>query len=145
MANYKSDEVTLLASADKVFDRLSDVSRLGEMLKEAPMGELPDAERELMEQVRIEGDSITFPAGPAGELTLKLSELVRPTLIRMTGIGAPVPMGMTLHIQPVGDFECRAQVDIEIEIPKMLAPMVGGPLKKMAAQIAEMLVRVPFN
>lgn len=127
-----------------MFDRLSNISALGEMMKDAPVGDLPEKERELMEQVRVSEDGITFPAGPAGELTLRMARTERPTLVEMEGVGAPVPMSMSLHIQPVGPSECRAQVVIEIGVPKMLVPMVGGPLKKMAAQIAQMLVRVPF-
>lgn len=145
MATYKSDDVTLGASADKVFAKLDNLEGLGEMIKNAPADMIPDDKRELLEGITVTADTITFPAGPVGALTLRKAGSVAPTLIRLEGDGGPVPMSMMLNIIPVSDECCRANIEIELQIPAMLKPMVNGPMKKMTSEFANMLRAVPFN
>lgn len=144
MATYKSDEVTLHASAESVYSKLSDMSKFGDMLKGAPADALDADKRALLDQVEISGDTISFPAGPAGKVTLRKAEAIEPTLIRLEGVGTPVPMAMSLHITPVLADECRAEVSIDIEVPAMLKPMISGPMKKMVSQIAVMLPQIQY-
>lgn len=142
MATFKSEEVTLRASAQNVFDKLSNLEGLGNLIKEAPLDQVPAEQRAMLDQVSVSADRISFPGGPAGEITLRLAEAVAPSLIRMEGEGTPVPLSMTMHIEPLLAEESRAYVEIDIKIPAMLKPMVAGPLQKMADQFAEMLPQV---
>lgn len=144
MAEYKSEETVLRANAQTVFNKLSNLEGLGEMLTRVPADQVPEDQRQMLSQVKVTSDSISFPAGPVGDLTLRVSELVDPTLIKLEGVGTPVPMAMMMHIIPVDDTSCRAQVEVDLQIPAMLKPMVSGPLKKMVAQFAEMLHNIPF-
>ena len=49
-----------------------------------------------------------------------------------------------LAITPLTPETCESYVQIDIQIPAMLKPMVNGPLQKMADQIAQMLRQVPM-
>ena len=40
---------------------------------------------------------------------------------------------------------CSANVEIDLQIPAMLKPMVNGPMKKMTTEFANMLRAVPFS
>ena len=115
------------------------------MLKNVPADQIPADQMAMLEQVRVTPDTISFPGGPAGDVTLRLAETEAPSLIRLEGQGTPVPLSMTLHITPLTPESCETYVQIDIQIPAMLKPMVNGPLQKMADQFAQMLRQVPMS
>lgn len=145
MATYKSEKTPLRYSAEAVYDKLSNLENLKNILANVPAGQVPEDQMRQLEQIKVTADTISFPAGPVGELTLQVVERKAPTLIRMEGVGAPVSMSLSLEIEPEGSENCCATVVIEIDIPAMLKPMVNGPLKKMTEQFAQMISMIPFN
>lgn len=145
MATYKSETVSLAYPAEKVYNRLSNLEGLGDLLRNVPLEQVPEEQRGMLEQVRVTADTVSFPAGPVGELTLALTELTEPTLIRLEGQGTPVPMSLTMHITPLTPDTCEARVEIDVKIPMMLKPMVNGPLQKMASQFGQMLRQIRFD
>ena len=145
MATYKSQDTDLLAPADAVFSRLDNLEGLGEMIKNVPEEQIPADQRQMLEQVKVTSDTISVPGGPVGELTLRKVESLAPSLIRLEGEGTPVPLSLSLKIAPTSAETCSARVEIDIQIPMMLKPMVNGPLQKMVDQFAQMLCKVPFN
>lgn len=145
MANYKSNEEIINASAETVFNKFSNLEGLGKLLQGAPAEMIPDDKKELLDQVKVTPDTISFPGGPAGEVTMRLSELEMPTLIRLEGVGTPVAMSMALHIRPVSEQECGAMVEVDLKVPALVAPMINGPMKQLVAQVAGMLKAVPMN
>ena len=144
MATYRSEDVTLGAPAQTVFRKLDNLEGLGELIKNAPADQIPEDKRQMLESINVTSDTITFPAGPMGALTLRKTRSVDPTLIRLEGEGAPVPMSLNLNIIPMGDESCMANVEIDLQIPAMLKPMVSGPMQKMTSEFANMLRAVPF-
>ncbi len=144
MATYKSEVVSLAYPAETVFGKLSNLEGLGDMLRNVPSDKIPADQMAMLEQVRITSDTISFPGGPAGDVTLRVAETSAPTLIRLEGAGTPVPMSLALHINPITPDTCETHVQIDIKIPAMLKPMVNGPLQKMADQFAQMLRQVPM-
>lgn len=144
MANYKSESVTLKASAETVYNKLSNLDALDSMLKNAPVDMIPEDKRSVLEQIRVQGDTIMFPAGPMGAITLKRTKSVEPSLIGFEGQGTPVPMGLSLHISPVNEYSCEAYVEFDLQIPAMLKPMINGPLKKMTGEFGNILRSIPF-
>ncbi len=145
MATFASKDVELKGSAETVFDTLSKPGNLRNLLDRIPADQVPEDKREMLDQIEITEDSISFPAGPAGNLTLKVSKLERPTLIEMEGAGAPVRLALLLKIKPVGETTSEGRVEIEIDIPMMLRPMVSGPLQQLVDQFAQVLSSVPFG
>lgn len=145
MATYKSEEITLSSPAENVFLKLDNLEGLGEMIKNAPADQIPADKKEMLEQIAVTRDTISFPAGPMGAITLQKTESINPTLIKLEGMGTPVPMSLSLHILPLGEESCAATIEIDLQIPAMLKPMVNGPLKKMTEEFARMLRAVPFN
>lgn len=144
MASYKSETVSLAYPAETVFTKLSNLEGLGEVIKNVPADQIPADQRAMLEQVKVTSDTITFPGGPVGEITLRLTETVSPTLIHLEGYGTPVPMNLAMHITPLTPDTCEAYVEIDLKIPAMLRPMVNGPLQKMADQFGQMLRQMPM-
>lgn len=144
MATYKSDTVKLAYPAVRVFDKLSNLEGLKELIANIPADKVDADQRQMLDQVRVTSDTISFPAGPAGEITLRMAEKTAPTLIRLEGEGTPVPVGLAMHILPLTEDTCEAYVQFDIQIPAMLKPMVNGPLQKMADQFSQMLRQLSF-
>lgn len=145
MATYKSDEVPLKASAQSVFDRLSDFESLKGLLSNVPADQIPADKREMFDSIKLTKDSIELPGGPVGSIRLKVVEKTAPTCIRLKGEGTPVPLSLQLDIHPVDDASCRAMAKVDLEIPAMLRPMISGPMQKMTEQFAQVLRSIPFS
>lgn len=144
MATYKSEEVMLRASAENVFNKLSNLGSLKDLLAQVPEDQIPADKKEMFDNIRLTDDSIELPGGPVGSIRLKVVEKTAPTCIRLQGEGTPVPLSLQLHIHPVDDSCCRAMAQIDIEIPAMLRPMISGPMNKMTEQFAQVLHSIPF-
>ena len=145
MAIFKSKTVSVAAPATAVFDKLSDLSSLKTLMSEIPASAVPEDQRSMLESVKVTDDTIAFPAGPVGELTMRMTQKVRPTLIRLDGEGAPVALNMSLEIGEVSQDASEAAVSIDIAIPAMLKPMIGGTLQKMADQFADVIAQLNYN
>lgn len=145
MTTVKSEKAHISASAEKVYDKLSHLDHLKSLLDRVPVDQIPADKREMFEKVQITADTITIPAGPVGEIKLRITDRLPHSLIRLAGEGTPVPMNVQLEIEPRGADACEVQVAFNLEIPMMLKPMVAGPLKKVADQFVQVLGKIPFN
>ncbi len=144
MAEYKSKKETVAASARTVYEKLSNLGALREMIDNVPADRIPSDKTEMLKQINITSDSIVFPAGPAGEIRLQLDKLVPYSLISLAGVGTPVPLSLRLDIEEQGADTADVQVALSIDIPKMLQPMVGGTLQKMVDQFGSVLTAIRF-
>lgn len=144
MATYSSETVSLSASADNVYSKFSNLENLRSLLANVPAGSLPDDQKSMLEQIRITPDSITVPGGPVGSLVFKVSEKVEPSFIRLDAEGSPIALALAINITPTSADSCTAKVDIDIALPAMLKPMIGGQIQKMADQFGHMLKSIPF-
>lgn len=144
MAIYSSGEVNLNASAPNVFDKLSNLENLQGMLDKVPADRIPEDKRQMFENIRITPDTIEVPGGPMGNLIFRVTERIAPSLIKLRGEGIPIEMALILHLTPISDSSSSAKVDVDINLPAMLKPMVGGQIQKIANQFGEVLGAIPF-
>lgn len=145
MTSIKSDKAIVNGTPEQVFEKLSNLDNLKPLLEKVPKDQIPEDKREMFDNLQITSDSISIPGGPVGNITLRISDLLPYSLIRLSGEGSPVPMGMQLEIEPEGADQSEVQVAINLEIPAMLKPMVSGPLKKIANQFVNVLGAIKFN
>lgn len=143
MATYKSSEIQYGASAETLFNKISNLEGLKDMLSKIPQDTLTDEQRGMLSSVTISSDSISLPGGPVGSLTLKMTRKESPVLIEFEGQNTPVPLSLSLHINPEGTDSCVAQAVLDIQIPAMLRPMVSGPLQKAVDQLSNLLRAIP--
>ena len=144
MAIYSSTPVTLKAPAEQVFERLSNFENLRELLNKVPADKVPEDKRQMFENLKITADTIEIPGAPMGNLIFRMTERVAPTLIRLQGEGIPIEMALVLHIKPIDASTSSANVDIDINIPAMLKPMIGGQIQKIADQFGGVISAIPF-
>ena len=144
MATFSCKPVSLPYSAEGVFHKLSDLTNLHTLLDKVPEDRIPQDQLQLLKQIELTPDSVTIPGGPVGAMTLRMTEKNEPTMIKMEAENSPVPLTLFLRLEPTGQESCSADVEIDIQIPAMLKPMVSGPLQKMADQFGEMLKAIQF-
>ena len=145
MTTIKSEKAKIAAPAEKVFEKLSNLDNLKPLLEKIPAEGIPADKREMFENVKITNDTISIPAGPVGEIKLRVTDRLPYSLIQLTGEGTPVPLNVQLEINSEGETACEVQVAFNLEIPLMLKPMVAGPLKKVADQFVQVMGAIPFN
>jgi hypothetical protein len=130
--------------ASTVFEKYSDLEGLGELLKNVPEGYASADQMQMLSKIRVTSDTIVIPGGPVGEITLRVVERQAPTLIRLEGVGTPV-LGMSLHIVPLTPETCETYVQIDLQIPAIMKPMVNGPMQKMVDQFGQMMRQMPMQ
>lgn len=145
MTTVKSEKKLLHASAEKVYNKLSNLDNLKPLLESIPRDSIPADKMEMFDNLKVTSDTISIPAGPVGELTLRVADRLPYSLISMKGEGTPVPLSLQMEIEDKGAEESEVQVAIHIDIPIMLKPMISGPLKKIVDQFAQVLGAIPFN
>ena len=145
MSVYSSGNVTLNASAESVFDKLSNLENLQGLLDKVPADSVPEDKRQMFENIKITHDTIEVPGGPMGNLVFRVTERKAPSTIRLKGEGIPIEMALVLNVKPLTETTSSANVDIDINIPAMLKPMVGGQIQKIANQFGDVLGAIPFS
>lgn len=145
MTTIKSDKTPISAPAEKVFEKLSNLENLKPLLERVPREQIPEDKREIFDRLQVTADSIVIPGGPVGDITLRLTDTLPYSLVRLQGIGTPVPLAMQMEMESTGPDSCEAVVSASLDIPIMLKPMVSGPLKKIVDQFAAVLGSMKFN
>lgn len=145
MSVYSSGNVVLNAPAASVFDKLSNLENLRSLLDKVPADKVPEDKRQMFENIKITPDTIEVPGGPMGNLVFRVTERIAPSMIKLKGEGIPIEMALVLHVTPVTETTSSANVDIDINIPAMLKPMVGGQIQKIANQFGDVLGAIPFS
>lgn len=144
MAIYSSEKVLLQAPANVVYEKLSNLENLKGMLDKVPSDRIPEDKRQMFENIRITPDSIEIPGAPMGTLIFRVAEKKSPEYIRLKGEGIPLQMALELHLEEAPENKTYGRVDVDIEIPAMLKPMIGGQIQKIADQFGSVLGAVPF-
>ena len=145
MTTIKSEKTLIQAPAERVYERLSNLENLKPLLERVPREQVPEDKREIFDKLSVTADSITIPGGPVGELTLRVTDRMPYSLIRLTGENTPVPLSLSMEIEEKGPQQCEAVVVAALDIPIMLKPMVSGPLRKIVDQFAQVLGAINFN
>ena len=144
MAIYSSGDVTLKAPAATAYEKLSNLENLQGMLDKVPADRIPEDKRAMFENIKITHDTIEVPGGPMGNLVFRVVEREAPSKIKLRGEGIPIEIALILTIKPHDDTSSKANVDVDINLPAMLKPMVGGQIQKIANQFGEVLGSIPF-
>lgn len=143
MAKYSSGNVTLQAPAEKVYDKLTNLENLKGLLEKVPADKIPEDKRQMFENLEITPDTLAVP-GPMGKLTFRVVERKAPSMVKLVGEGIPMEMALELHVEPLTTESSQAKVELDIDIPFMLKPMIGGQIQKIADQFGNVLGSIPF-
>lgn len=140
MSVYSSKQVTLEASQETAFDRISNLGAYQEILDN-----MPEELRSKAGDVKFTDESITINANPVGEMRFDVTRRQSPEAMELTAANSPVPMKLTLNLT-AGDTPdtCKLRTDIDVDVPAMLRPMIGGKMQEAAQQMTDLVARI-FN
>lgn len=144
MATYKSKETKVNAPAERVYAKLSNLENLQDVISNLPEEKIPADKIDMLKQIEITPTTISFPAGPVGKISLEVSKLTPPKRIELSGVGTPVKLDLGVDITEKGAEESEVQVWLDIDIPMMLKPMIGGTLQSMVDQFATVMTAIKF-
>ncbi len=136
MAQYKSKAVTVGRSAEFISDKFSDLSSFG-----AALESMPEADRAKVGDVKFEKDSITIDTKQVGAIRFNVTERT-PSRIVMNAVGSPVPLDLIVNLTSLGADSTEIVTVIDVEIPAMLRPMIGGAMQKAADQFGELMAKL---
>ena len=134
MAKYKSESVKINQPVEAVYARLTNFSGFNERL-----AELPEEARAKLGDVKFGDDSIIINTPNVGEIAFTIIERKEPSLVKLGAANSPVPFDITVNLTPESAETTEAQTEINVEIPAMLKPLVGGKLQEAANQFGNML------
>lgn len=134
MAIYSSKPAVINRPIQEIFDRFSDLSNLqGQLMK------LPEEQLARVGDVKFDTDSIAINTPQVGEVKFQVTERVAPGKIVFGSPSSPIPLKMILTLKPVTDDSTEVVTAIDVEIPMMLRPLIGGKLQEAADQFSTLM------
>lgn len=133
MATYKAKPVHIGRSAEYIAGQFSDLTRL-----QSALDALPETERSKVGDVQFTADSIVMRTAQVGEIRFKVKERT-PLRVAFEAGGLPMPMIIAADIEPKGDSASEVTASLDIDIPAVLRPMVGGAMQKAVDRFAELI------
>lgn len=136
MAQYNSKPVTVNKSAHDIVEKFSDLSAFGQALDS-----MPEVDRERVGDVKFEKDSITIDTKQVGRIAFKVTERT-PSKVAMIAEGSPVPLVLSVNLKPLDETSTEITTAIDVEIPAMLRPMIGGAMQKAVDQFGDLMAKL---
>lgn len=137
MAKYTSRPAEVKGRTPaEISARFDDLTRFSESLDR-----IPENERQAMGNIRIEPQAVSITAPQVGEIKFKIIEHTEDK-IAFAAEGAPLPMEIKVNLKPDGEGGTVMTTVLDIDIPVMLRPLIGGALQKAVDKFAEMMVRI---
>lgn len=137
MATYTGKSVTLPFPTSTVYEKISDLSQYNELIEK-----LPDDQRQKLNGVEFNSDSISMNAPSVGKLTFKINERTPATLVNFTAENCPMPLDLTINLKADGESATILTPAIKIEIPPMLRPFIGNKIQEAADKFGEVFTSI---
>lgn len=134
MATYKSKQVTISHPIEEVYERISNIGAYQQKLDS-----LPAEVKDKLGDVRFEPAAIVITAAPVGEIRFAVKERIKPSSVKLSAEQSPVPLTLSVNLTPDSDSSTNAVSQIDVEIPAMLKPMVGGKMQEAADKFGELI------
>ncbi|MBP2690553.1 MAG: hypothetical protein J6B44_01830 [Muribaculaceae bacterium] len=136
MAKYHSKAVVINRPAEAISEKFADLSAFA-----GSLDSMPEAERARIGDVSFEKDSITIDTKQVGVIRFKVTERT-PQRVVMNAVGSPVPLDLIVNLSADGVDRTEIVTEIDVEIPAMLRPMIGGAMQKAVDQFGELMAKL---
>lgn len=139
METYESNIVQVQASAQQIFDKLSNLENLQPLLNNLP----PEAS-EKVKEISVTPDTCRFNIENFGEMGFKIIEREPCKTIKFTGDATPVEVYLWIQLVEKEAYNTKMKLTLKADIPFMLKMMVNSKLKEGINQIATVLSKIPY-
>lgn len=133
MAQYKGKPVKVEKTPAEIAEKFADLSVLGNYLDN-----IPAEERQKIGDIRFETDAIVMKNPAVGEMAFKVIERTdRKIVFHADGI---VPVELEVNLEGIDNGSAtNVTTAIDIDIPAMMRPLVGGKLQQAADMFGSMI------
>ncbi len=132
MSTYSGKSVTLPRPVEEIYAKVSDLGQYKDLVEA-----LPAEQREKLQGVEFEGDCVKMNAPSIGQLVFRISERTAPTHVSFSAEGSPVPLKLSLDLASAGEGSTSLTPKIDLEIPAMLRPFIGGKIQEAADKFGD--------
>ena len=119
---------------DAVYQRISHMSALQQRLEQLPQEQLA-----MIGEVKFSDNSVSINAPQVGEIRFDIVERIEPTRIVFAAANMPVAMSLAVDLHPTDAEHTEVTSTIDVEIPAMLRPLVGGKMQEAADRFTDLL------
>lgn len=133
MATYSGKPVVIDHPASDVFNRISNLESFQQRLDL-----LPAEARAKLGDLRFTADSIIITAPAVGEMTFNVTERTAPSHLKLEAANSPVPFAIAIDLKSLSGSSTEVATRLDVEIPAMLRPMIGGKMQEAADKFSEM-------
>lgn len=123
--------------ADAVYQRISHMSALQQRLEQLPQEQLA-----LIGEVKFSDNSVSINAPQVGEIRFDIVERIEPVRIVFAAANMPVAMSLAVDLHPTDAEHTDVTSTIDVEIPAMLRPIVGGKMQEAADRFTDLLTQL---
>lgn len=136
MATYKAKPVVVNKPAGFIADQFADLTRL-----QGALDNLPAEERAKVGDVTFTTDAIVMNTTQVGEIKFQVKERSERRVAFVAG-GLPMPVVIAVDMTPKSADSTEVECALDIDIPAVLRPMVGGTMQKAVDQFAGLIARL---
>lgn len=137
MATYTGKPVTLPRPIAQIYEKISDLGQYRQLVDA-----LPEDQRQRLNGVEFNGDSISMDAPSIGKLVFKISNRTPMNSVSFSAEGCPVPLSLSINLKEVAADSTELTPAIKIEIPPMLRPFIGNKIQEAADKFGEVFTSI---
>ncbi len=132
MAEYSSKPVTLRFPIESVFEKVSNPQLIEGLLKN-----LPAEASERLDKISFDEQTVTFQLKGLPEITLRLSESVKPNKVVYSAEGSPMAFSLGMNLNVVSEQSTEVILVINIDVPVFMKPLISGHINKALEAFSE--------
>jgi carbon monoxide dehydrogenase subunit G len=87
----------------------------------------------------INDDAFAIEAPGLGRVQFDIVNRTEPTSVTFAANAGPVPLNLVIELAAQGDNATSISSAIDVEIPMMLRPLVGGKMQEAADRFSQMI------
>ena len=153
MAKYESQIKQVPYSQSAVYSKGSDLTHLAaikerindpKVQEQIPADKLEEVKKSL-EQMECTTDTLSTPAGPIGNISVKIIEREPEKCVKFASTNAPVRFKLWIQILPTSETTSKIKVTIDADINFFMKQVLDKPLKQGVDKFADMLAMIPYE
>lgn len=134
MSTYSSKPTIVAQPIDQLFERFSDLTNLQRKLRE-----LPEDQLARIGEVNFTPDTMSIITPQVGELKFQVTERQAPSHVAFSAVSSPLPLLMSINFKEVDANSTEVTAAIDVEIPMMLRPLIGGKIQEAADKFGQLM------
>lgn len=137
MAKYSSKPASVSAPVGDVYKSLTNIEAFQQRLDL-----IPEEQRKQIGDIKFTNDSITLNTPQVGELQFVVVERKENERLVFSAAKSPIPLTLAVNLNTKNETETEITSVIDVEIPAMLRPLIGGKLQEAADKFSELILTI---